>query len=60
MKVIIKDINDHKPEFPQKEVNIEFDEGDRNGMKNSTPNAIDKDVGVVNSQVTYEFKKYKD
>ena len=24
IKVIIKDINDHKPEFPDKQINIEF------------------------------------
>ena len=60
VKVIIKDINDHKPEFPTKEVNIEFSEDVRSGMRKSIPNAIDKDVGIVNSQVTYELKKYKD
>ena len=33
IKVIIKDINDHKPEFPDKQINIQFNEGDRKGMK---------------------------
>ena len=57
IKVIIKDINDHKPEFPDKQVNIQFDEGDGKGMRKSIPNAIDKDVGILNSKITYELKK---
>ena len=60
VKIIIKDVNDHQPEFPIKEVNIEFNEGDRNGMRKSIPNAIDKDVGFSNSLISYELKKYKD
>ena len=60
VKIIIQDVNDHQPEFPHKQVNIEFDEGDGIGMKKSIPNAIDKDIGVINSQISYELKKYKD
>ena len=59
IKVIIKDINDHKPEFPDKQINIQFNEGDRKGMRKSIPNAIDKDVGILNSKITYELEKMK-
>ena len=60
IKVIIEDVNDHQPEFPEKQVNIQFSEGDIMGMKISIPNAIDKDVGVVNSKINYDLKKSKD
>lgn len=57
IKVIIQDINDHQPEFPDKQVSIEFSEDDRKGAKRSIPNAVDKDVGILNSQITYQLKK---
>lgn len=57
IKVIIKDINDHQPSFPVKQVNISFSEGDWKGMRKSLPSAIDKDVGVDNSQITYQLRK---
>ena len=60
IKVIIKDINDHQPEFPEKHINIEFNEDDRKGARRSIPNAFDKDVGIVNSQITYKLKNNKD
>ena len=60
IKVIIEDVNDHQPEFPEKLVNIKFDEGDRKGAKISIPNAFDKDVGIVNSKIRYELKKQQD
>ena len=60
IKIIIIDVNDHQPEFPHKQINIEFGEGDGIGMKKSIPSAIDKDVGVINSKISYELKKYKD
>ncbi|CAI9733485.1 protocadherin Fat 1-like [Octopus vulgaris] len=56
IKVIIEDINDHQPEFPVEEIQLTFGEGDRNGMKKSIPNAIDKDVGLQNRLVNYELK----
>ena len=59
IKVIIKDINDHKPEFPDKQISIEFFEDVGIGTKVIIPNAIDKDVGVVNSKISYELKKMK-
>lgn len=57
IKVIIQDVNDHSPEFPEKQVNISFSEGDRKGMTKSIPNAIDKDIGAVNSQIDYKLMK---
>ena len=59
IKVFIKDINDHQPEFPDKQVNIKFSEGDAMGTKIIIPSAIDRDIGVLNSQITYELKKKK-
>ena len=60
VKVIIQDINDHQPEFPDKQVNIQFSENDRKGTKISIPNAVDRDIGVLNSQITYQLRKSKD
>lgn len=56
IKVFIKDINDHEPQFPNDKVRLEFLEGDTN-TRRSIPNAIDKDIGVQNSQVTYQLRK---
>ena len=60
VKVKIEDVNDHQPEFPDKQVNIEFSENDKKGTKVLIPNAMDKDVGVVNSKITYQLKKGED
>ena len=60
IKVIIQDVNDHQPEFPDKQINIEFDEDVAPGTKILISNAVDKDVGVINSKISYELKKYKD
>ena len=57
IKVIIQDVNDHKPEFPKKQVNLTFLDGDRKGMIKSIPNAIDSDVGLLNSQIDYQLMK---
>ena len=57
IKVIIKDVNDHQPEFPDKQVNIEFSEEFTQGVKRLIPNALDRDVGTKNSQITYHLKK---
>ncbi|XP_036365289.1 protocadherin beta-15-like [Octopus sinensis] len=57
IKVIIEDINDHQPEFPEKEITVIFGEGDGRGMKKAIPNAIDKDMNHENSLITYELKK---
>lgn len=56
IKVFLKDINDHAPKFPSEKVHLEFLEGDTN-TRRSIPNAIDKDVGTQNSQVTYQLRK---
>ncbi|GAB1604334.1 putative protocadherin beta-18, partial [Argonauta hians] len=60
VKVIIDDVNDHTPEFPIKDVSIQFYETDSRGTTKSIPNAIDKDVGFLNSQITYQLKKDMD
>lgn len=57
IKVVLNDINDHQPEFPDKEIHIQFSENDKKGTKILIPNAIDRDAGVLNSQITYELKK---
>lgn len=57
IKVIIQDVNDHVPEFPYKQVNIEFSEESTKGTRRSIPNAVDKDIGIINSQITYQLKK---
>ena len=59
IKIIVQDVNDHQPEFPYRQVNIEFEDNHGKGTRRSIPNAIDKDIGFVNSQITYELKKNK-
>lgn len=56
IKIIIQDVNDHQPEFPEQRVEIEFSERDGKGTKISIPNAIDKDVGALNSQIKYQIQ----
>ncbi|CAI9733532.1 protocadherin beta-15-like [Octopus vulgaris] len=57
IKVIIEDINDHSPEFPETQLNITYDEDDGEGAERLIPEAFDKDVGMENSEVTYKLKK---
>ncbi|GAB1604046.1 protocadherin gamma-A4-like [Argonauta hians] len=57
VKIVIKDVNDNQPEFPIKSIDLKFDETNGKGTKKSLPNAIDKDVSVLNSQVVYTLKK---
>ncbi|CAI9733447.1 protocadherin beta-15-like [Octopus vulgaris] len=59
IKILIEDINDHSPEFPQNEVEIEFLESQFKGTKISLLNAIDQDISIKNSQITYMIKKSK-
>ena len=59
IKVIIKDVNDNQPEFPDKQVILQFSEDDRKGAKRSIPNAIDRDVDIKNSDIIYVLKKEK-
>ncbi|GAB1604099.1 uncharacterized protein LOC115219398 [Argonauta hians] len=56
IKVIIEDINDHQPEFPEKEITLQFRESDGKGVKKTIPNAIDKDKSYKNKLITYELK----
>ncbi|GAB1604117.1 protocadherin beta-15-like [Argonauta hians] len=56
IKIIIDDINDHRPEFSEDQIKIEFDETDGKGSTKSVPNAIDKDIGFLNANITYKLK----
>ena len=55
IKINVKDINDNKPEFPSKEIYIEFPENEPR-LRASLPSAVDKDIGLMNSNVTYSLK----
>ncbi|GAB1604147.1 protocadherin beta-15-like [Argonauta hians] len=57
IKIFIEDINDHSPEFEENEIEIEFSERDGKGDKSPILNAIDKDISIQNSQITYSIKK---
>lgn len=60
VKIIIKDLNDHQPEFPLKQFSIEFSEDDKKGIRKIIPSARDDDFGIPNSQITYHLKKNLD
>ncbi|GAB1604375.1 protocadherin beta-15-like [Argonauta hians] len=60
VKIIILDINDNAPEFPFKKFHLEFYETDGRDTTKSIPNAIDRDVGLINSKITYHLKKRMD
>ncbi|XP_036365151.1 protocadherin-11 X-linked-like [Octopus sinensis] len=53
LKVIIEDVNDNSPKFPKKEFHLKFEENDLIGKKYIIPNAIDNDVSIQNSRITY-------
>ncbi|CAI9732393.1 protocadherin beta-15-like isoform X1 [Octopus vulgaris] len=57
IKIIVEDINDNEPIFPNKMINLQFDETDGKGTTKSIPSAVDKDVGILNSQITYVLQK---
>ncbi|GAB1604325.1 protocadherin beta-15-like isoform X1 [Argonauta hians] len=57
MKIIIEDVNDNYPEFPTREIVLQFSEADKKGTSKPVPNAIDRDVDVLNSQIKYRLKK---
>ena len=57
IKVIVRDVNDHQPEFPYEQIDLQFLESDRIGLRKPIPNAIDRDVGISNSLIIYELKK---
>ena len=60
IKIVIQDINDHQPEFPNKKISIHFVENESKGTKISIPNAVDKDVDIQNTEITYHLKKVED
>ncbi|GAB1603637.1 protocadherin-17-like [Argonauta hians] len=55
VRVVIQDINDHQPEFKDEEISIKFSEDASIGVRRSIPNAIDRDVGIQNSQISYHL-----
>lgn len=57
IKVIIEDVNEYPPQFPNQQIDLQFSEGDFPGTKISIPSAKDRDVGISNSEISYEFKK---
>lgn len=59
IKVIIIDVNEYAPQFPEKQIDLKFSEDVIPGTKMLIPNAKDNDVGILNSQVSYEFRKSK-
>ncbi|GAB1604331.1 protocadherin gamma-B6-like [Argonauta hians] len=59
IKVIIEDANDNQPKFPEKQVEIMFSERDSVGSWMAIPNAMDNDVSIQSSQITYHLKKTK-
>ncbi|GAB1603908.1 putative protocadherin beta-18 [Argonauta hians] len=59
IKVIITDVNDHSPEFSMDHTVVVFSEGDGRGIVKHIPNAIDKDVGVLNSRINYKLIKHE-
>lgn len=40
IRVIVMDINDHQPEFPNQNINIQFSEGDWKGKKEADPECL--------------------
>ncbi|CAI9732432.1 protocadherin beta-2-like isoform X2 [Octopus vulgaris] len=56
IKVMIEDVNDNSPIFPNKEFQLAFDESALKGRKETLPNAIDKDVSIQNSKLSYELR----
>ncbi|CAI9733445.1 protocadherin beta-15-like [Octopus vulgaris] len=59
IKILIEDVNDHSPKFPKNEIEIQFSERDRKGDKIPILNAIDEDISIKNSQITYMIKENK-
>ncbi|XP_014775110.1 protocadherin-11 X-linked, partial [Octopus bimaculoides] len=53
LKLIIEDVNDNYPKFPKLDFHLKFDENDLIGTKYIIPNAIDNDVSIKNSRITY-------
>lgn len=60
LKVVIEDVNDNDPEFLENKINLQFSEKDSIGTRRPIPTAIDRDVSVPNSQITYQLKRNSD
>ncbi|CAI9733456.1 protocadherin beta-15-like [Octopus vulgaris] len=56
VKIIIEDINDHSPEFTDDEIGIKFAEDSLKGTQKKIPYAIDRDITIMNSQISYNIK----
>ncbi|GAB1604327.1 protocadherin beta-15-like isoform X1, partial [Argonauta hians] len=56
LKIIIEDVNDNPPKFPITSNDLYFSETDGRGTIKSIPNAIDSDVGIQNSKITYHLR----
>ncbi|GAB1604336.1 protocadherin beta-2-like isoform X1 [Argonauta hians] len=57
IKIVIEDINDYSPTFPNKSIHLQFSETDGKGTAKSIPNAVDKDYGRSNSKISYRLDK---
>ncbi|GAB1603312.1 protocadherin alpha-11-like isoform X1 [Argonauta hians] len=55
IKIIIEDINDNKPIFPSESIQLYFSEG-RSSIRKSIPNAVDRDITVKNSKISYHLQ----
>eukprot|EP00106_Octopus_bimaculoides_P007395 XP_014774837.1 PREDICTED: uncharacterized protein LOC106872378 [Octopus bimaculoides] len=60
IKVMIEDVNDNYPIFPNKEFHLKYDESVTKGRKETLPNAIDNDISIQNSKLTYRLKEKVD
>ncbi|GAB1604428.1 protocadherin beta-15-like [Argonauta hians] len=60
IKVVIDDVNDNSPIFPQKELKVKFHESDSKGSRRRILDALDEDVSIKNSQISYQLKGDKD
>ncbi|XP_036365213.1 protocadherin beta-15-like [Octopus sinensis] len=59
VKIIIEDINDYSPEFTDDEIGIKFAEDSLKGNQKKIPYAIDRDITIMNSQISYNIKYHK-
>ncbi|GAB1610347.1 protocadherin beta-13-like isoform X1 [Argonauta hians] len=60
VKIIIEDVNDHQPIFPMKQIQLHFTERDGKGVMLAVPNALDRDVSIANSKISYQIRNEPD
>ncbi|GAB1604429.1 protocadherin beta-15-like [Argonauta hians] len=60
IKIMIDDVNDNSPMFLNTIFKLEFYESESRGSRKGIPIAIDKDVIVKNSKITYQLKDNED